>query len=90
MAEFWSLTFREIHHVMNGAAAAKLRDLDIAYYTAWHSGLFSQPFGKGKFPDYRRHAPRARGPVRQTAAHQKMIILQLHKAFGGELIQKDI
>lgn len=54
------------------------------------SGLFSQPFAKGKFPPFEKYAPwrRQRHAQRQSPKQQIMIVKQLHAAFGGTLTIK--
>lgn len=63
----------------------------LAYYNAYFSGYFSQPFKNGKFPKFDKHAP-VLGKVKlkkQSVADQVMIVKQLHAAFGGTLTIKN-
>lgn len=88
VAEFWSLTLREIGLVMQGHAQARQHDLELAYYTAWHAGLFSQAYKPGKFPDYQKNAPRPRkrgSGRRMTAEQMKAQALAIVAAMGGTI-----
>jgi hypothetical protein len=52
---------------------ARTRELDLAYYTAYHSGLFSQNYDRGKFPDYQKHAPSKKLAVPQKPmSHEQL------------------
>ena len=69
-----------------GHAQKRSHEIDMAYYTAWHSGLFSQAYKPGKFPDYERHAPRRkkRGTgQRMTPEQMKAQAMAIVAAFGG-------
>lgn len=58
----------------------------MAYYTAYHAGLFSQQYVKGKFPRYEKNAPKRKAKGKktvQTWQHQQMIAKALNAAFGG-------
>ena len=71
--------------MLAGHANARHRDLELAYYTAWHSGLFSQPYAKGKFPDYQKHMPRKTAKRAQTPDDMKTVALMITAAFGGTI-----
>lgn len=85
LGEFWTLCAREILIILEGEANARHHQLELAYYTAWHSGLFSQPYGR-KFPDYKKNAPR-RQPTgrRQTPEQMKAMARALTLALGGTI-----
>lgn len=74
---------------MEGHAESGRRDLDLAYYTAWHAGLFSQPYASGKFPEYERHAPRRKAEASrpQTPEEMKAMARMLTLAFGGTIVK---
>ena len=55
------------------------------------SGLFSQPYGKKKFPAYDKHAPwkKVRKPTKpQSWQQQKKLAQALNAAFGGTFSDK--
>jgi hypothetical protein len=79
------LTLREVGFVLTGHANAHHRDLELAYYTAWYSGLFSQPCGKRKFPDYKKNMPRKTVKRAQTPADMERLFLALTKTMGGTI-----
>ena len=71
--------------MLTGHANARQRDLELAYYMAWHSGLFSQTYGKGKFPDYQKNMPRKTAKRAQTPADMERLFLALTKTMGGTI-----
>lgn len=76
--------------VFSGEADRRFRETEMAYFTAWHSGLFSQQYERGKFPKYEKNAPtrkRKSGPA-QTWQQQKMIAKALNAAFGGTVTKR--
>jgi hypothetical protein len=82
------MTLRQLDLFLKAATDRHLLDLDRAYYTAYHAGLFSQPFKGGKFPKYQTHRPntehdRPASKQRQSWQHQKQMALVMNAAFGG-------
>ncbi len=76
------------------AADAERRqvDLDLAYYTAWHAGLFSQAFPKGKFPPFEKFRPgkkRKKTVSRQPWQQQKQFAMMLNALMGGDTKRRD-
>jgi hypothetical protein len=71
--------------VFEGHANARHRELELAYYTAWHSGLFSQSYKR--FPDYEKHAPRRarQSPKPQTPEEMKAVARAITLALGGKV-----
>ena len=77
--------------MLDGAADRRFQDLEFAYYTAWHAGLFSQPYGKGKFPRFDKGAPKRKrrtGPA-QTWRQVKASARVLNALFGGSEPKRD-
>lgn len=82
------MTLREIGWVFTGHAKARQSSIDLAYYTAWHAGLFSQPFKPGKFPSYEKHMPgkKRREKARPMTPEQlKAQLLAFTAAMGGTI-----
>ncbi len=82
------MTLRQLDLFLKAATDRHRLDLDLAYYTAYHAGLFSQPFKGGKFPNYQTHRPnqgcnRPTSKQRQSWQHQKQMVLVMNAAFGG-------
>lgn len=71
--------------VLDGYAEARGIDLDLAYYTAWHAGAFSQPYKAGKFPDYRKHHPRRTPAQRKSSDELKAVARSITAALGGSI-----
>lgn len=71
--------------MIEGHAEGRAADLDLAYYTAWHAGLFSQQYRPGKFPDYRKHHPRQKTPTRKTDDELKAAARSFTAAMGGTI-----
>lgn len=80
---------REIAFVLEGCAEARARDLDLAYYTAWHAGYFSQPFKNGRMPEYDKHAPRRRLRPAMTGRQMLETAMRMTAALGGQIIRKE-
>jgi len=63
------------------------RAQEIAYYNAYHAGIFSQNYKSGKFPKYQTNAPKRTGEKSskksQTWQQQKAMAIALNAAFGG-------
>lgn len=75
---------------MAGESERRAHALDLAYYNAWHSGLFSQPPRRGKFPDYERYSPRRKRRAQpQTADEMKAFARMFTAAMGGKIIKRD-
>ena len=83
--EFWCLTLRQIDIIFKGNAQKSERDYELAYYTAYHSGLFSQFNQNGKPLDYKKHSPtnKKAAPDVQSWEQQKSMAMALNAAFGG-------
>lgn len=73
---------------MDGHAEAWQRDMELAYYNAWHSGMFSQPFKPRQFPEYHKYAPtkrkRGTGAV-MTPKQMKAQAMAIVAALGGTI-----
>lgn len=83
--EFWDLTFYEIAIVFEGVANVRSSQTDLAYYTAYMSGVFSQPYKSGKFPDYEKHAPRKNKPKKMSEDAMKNVAMMITLALGGKI-----
>ncbi|HAF38066.1 MAG TPA: hypothetical protein DCG72_03695 [Gammaproteobacteria bacterium] len=79
---------RQISIILKGESDRRFYDQQLAYYTAYHSGVFSQEYAKGKFPKFERGAPKRPGKGgsgrAQTWQQQKMMAMALNAAMGGE------
>lgn len=85
MAELWGLTIREIGYVLEAHNKRREDDLTLAYYQAYFSGFFSQPWGK-KFPRFNQYAPGNAGQTqRQTPEQMKAIAMNIVSALGGTI-----
>ena len=76
---------RQIDNVLKGYADRVFMQQELAYYNAWHAGVFSQPYKKGRFPKYDSGKPRRGKRERQTWQQQKMIARTLNALYGGEV-----
>jgi hypothetical protein len=87
------MTLRQLDLFLKAATDRHLLDIDLAYYTAYHAGLFSQPFKGGKFPNYQTHRPNKEGnrsasKQQQSWQQQKQMALVMNAAFGGRREKK--
>ncbi len=89
MSEFWSLTLREIDIVLQGFIQAKDNQYNLAYYTAYHAGFFSQQHKK--FPDYNKYAPKGskQAKRRQTPEELRRNVMIMVAACGGKVPPKN-
>lgn len=74
--------------MLTGASNARKAELELAYYTAYHSGIFSQQYEKGRFPKYEKHAPnriakRKPSGVRRDWRELKALIETWNATAGG-------
>lgn len=91
LAEFWSLTLREVALVLEGHADAHWREIEMAHYLAWHVAAFSRPTRSGRMPDFEETKPRRRKPGAVTApdeARMKSTLMNLTAALGGTIRKK--
>lgn len=83
---------REVELVLEGENNRRFRDQELAYYGAWYSGVFSQPYAKGKFPRFEKAAPkRGKGGARtgrQSWQQQKSLALALTALMGGTITKR--
>ncbi len=77
--------------VLDGEEDRRFRALELAYYGAWHAGLFSQQFPKGKFPKFEKHAPKRRKERGKAQSWQQMKAMAkaLNAAFGGDVRRRE-
>jgi hypothetical protein len=90
--QFWRLTLRDVHLFVEADGARQRYQLDLAYYNAWHSGLFSQSYEKGKFPPFHKNRPSEQKKQRaeaQSWQQQKQFAMTLNAIFGGSFRQRD-
>lgn len=87
-AQFWSLTLKDVARLIAADGERRRHDMDLAYYTAWHAGFFSQTFPKGKFPAFDKFRPKKRkaaGSERQPWQEQKKFVQMLNALYGGDI-----
>lgn len=87
------MTLRQLDLFLKAATDRHLLDLDLACYTAYHTGLFSQPVKGGKFANYQTHRPkkerkRSASKQWQSWQHQKQMVLVMNVAFGSRREEK--
>lgn len=59
------------------------RERELAYYTAYHAGVFSQTYDKGKFPRYEQHRPKPPRPGAGTPQAPLRGWEEQYAAFAG-------
>jgi hypothetical protein len=79
---------REIAIVLEGEGERNHIKLQLAYYTAYQSGVYSQEYKR--FPKYEPPTKQKSGRSigAQTPEQQKMIAMSLNAVFGGEFIKR--
>ena len=90
--QFWRLTLRQVALFVRAFSDRRRADLDLAYYTAYWSGFFSQPFKNGKFPDFKKFQPsrQAKKAVpAQSWKEQKRIARMGCAMLGGDFKTRD-
>ena len=73
---------------MEGEGERNQNRLQIAYYNAYQSGVYSQEYKR--FPKYDPPTKQKKGRSSgaQTPEQQKMIAISLNAVFGGEFIKR--
>lgn len=84
-AEFWHMTPRELQAVMVGFQKRLRRDLQVAMFTAWHSGAFSRYPPKKRLPNLQQLINRLSEPREMSNTELRSALLGWHKAMGGSV-----
>jgi hypothetical protein len=82
------MTLRECSVIIGGHSRKSESEKAMAYYQAYMSGVFSQPYSKGKFPKYGTHAPWVKGRVKRGPDYDKKLermMQMLTVSMGGSV-----